>query len=273
MKNYRLLLLFFLLHIFVLSGHAQFHLTGTCVDSDTSEPLYNVRLSLYSPDSVMIMSPVISQQQYVLENGKHHARSFFSFTLAKPSTSYLIRAQKPGYKTLWQKVVLKGGNNEYEEIPTLKLQMNDPMLVHAKPIEVKGTVEDAFLQKPVPAVNIALTDLDSNLVCNPVVTKSDLYRVFGDESPSSEREVFSLQVPALPQSYYIHAYREGYGDVWQKITVKDTANKVMEIPAIKMRKVNSRSLGEAVVTATRVKMYYKGDTIVYDALAFNMPEG
>lgn len=47
----------------------------------------------------------------------------------------------------------------------------------------------------------------------------------------------------------------------------------MEIPTIKMRKVNSRSLGEAVVTATRVKMYYKGDTIVYDALAFNMPEG
>lgn len=273
MKNYRLLLLFFLLHIFVLSGHAQFHLTGTCVDSDTSEPLYDVRLSLYSPDSVMIMSPVISRQQYVLRNGKHHARSFFQFNLAKPTTSYLIRAQKPGYKTLWQKVVLKGGNNEYEEIPTLKLQMNDPMLVHAKPIEVKGTVEDAFLQKPVPAVNIALTDLDSNLVCNPVVTKSDLYRVFGDESPSSEREVFSLQVPALPQSYYIHAYREGYGDVWQKITVKDTANKVMEIPTIKMRKVNSRSLGEAVVTATRVKMYYKGDTIVYDALAFNMPEG
>lgn len=40
----------------------------------------------------------------------------------------------------------------------------------------------------------------------------------------------------------------------------------MEIPTIKMRKVNSRSLGEAVVTATRVKMYYKGDTIVQDAL-------
>lgn len=219
MKNYRPLLLFFLLHIFVLSGHAQFNLTGTCVDSDTSEPLYNVRLSLYSPDSVMIMSPVISQQQYVLENGKHHARSFFSFTLAKPTTSYLIRAQKPGYKTLWQKVVLKGGNNEYEEIPTLKLQMNDPMLVHAKPIEVKGTVEDAFLQKPVPAVNIALTDLDSNLVCNPVVTKSDLYRVFGDESPSSEREVFHCRyrhcrsrITYMPTGKVMAMYGKNYGE-------------------------------------------------------------
>lgn len=32
-------------------------------------------------------------------------------------------------------------------------------------------------------------------------------------------------------------------------------------------------MGEATVTATRLKMYYKGDTLVYDALAFKLPEG
>lgn len=33
------------------------------------------------------------------------------------------------------------------------------------------------------------------------------------------------------------------------------------------------SLDGVTVTATKVKMYYKGDTIVYDATAFRLPDG
>ena len=32
-------------------------------------------------------------------------------------------------------------------------------------------------------------------------------------------------------------------------------------------------LGEASVTATKVKMYYNGDTLVYNADAFKLPDG
>ena len=33
------------------------------------------------------------------------------------------------------------------------------------------------------------------------------------------------------------------------------------------------ALNEVVVKATKVKMYYKGDTLVYDADAFKLPDG
>lgn len=41
----------------------------------------------------------------------------------------------------------------------------------------------------------------------------------------------------------------------------------------KKNKEYNAELNEVVVKATRVQMYYKGDTIVFDASAFVIPEG
>ena len=43
--------------------------------------------------------------------------------------------------------------------------------------------------------------------------------------------------------------------------------------ALELRKIKENKLSTAVVTATRVKMYYKGDTLVYNADAFKLPDG
>ena len=40
-----------------------------------------------------------------------------------------------------------------------------------------------------------------------------------------------------------------------------------------MRKIRTDDLSEVTVTATRIKMFYRGDTIVYDATAFKLPDG
>jgi hypothetical protein len=40
-----------------------------------------------------------------------------------------------------------------------------------------------------------------------------------------------------------------------------------------MRRARHVTLDEVVVTATKVKMFYRGDTLIYDATAFNMPDG
>lgn len=42
---------------------------------------------------------------------------------------------------------------------------------------------------------------------------------------------------------------------------------------LELRKIRQLDLGEVTVTATKVKMYYKGDTLVYDATAFKLPDG
>ena len=41
--------------------------------------------------------------------------------------------------------------------------------------------------------------------------------------------------------------------------------------ALELRKIRQVNLQEVTVTATKVKMYYRGDTIVYDATAFKLP--
>lgn len=53
-------------------------------------------------------------------------------------------------------------------------------------------------------------------------------------------------------------------------------NARYEVPTIFVNRRSSfseRKLEEVVVTATKVKMYYRGDTIVYNADAFNVADG
>ena len=53
-------------------------------------------------------------------------------------------------------------------------------------------------------------------------------------------------------------------------------NAGYEVPTIFVNRRSSfteRTLDEVVATATKVKMYYRGDTIVYNANAFNVADG
>ena len=53
-------------------------------------------------------------------------------------------------------------------------------------------------------------------------------------------------------------------------------NAYFDLPTLFMKKKNSfteQTLGEVVVTATKVKMFYRGDTLVYNADAFNVADG
>ena len=69
----------------------------------------------------------------------------------------------------------------------------------------------------------------------------------------------------------VHASLKGYDDVWQRVSIE--GQKEVEVPTIEMRKMRELNLNEVVVKATRVKMFYRGDTIVYDATAFKLPDG
>lgn len=72
----------------------------------------------------------------------------------------------------------------------------------------------------------------------------------------------------------MHATLEGYEDAWMPLNI-DGGNEGawMLDEALELRKIKENKLSTAVVTATRVKMYYKGDTLVYNADAFKLPDG
>ena len=69
----------------------------------------------------------------------------------------------------------------------------------------------------------------------------------------------------------VHAWLQGYDDVWQSVNI--TGQTEVEVPTLEMRKMREMELKEVVVKATRVKMFYRGDTLVYDATAFKLPDG
>lgn len=69
----------------------------------------------------------------------------------------------------------------------------------------------------------------------------------------------------------LHARLKGYEDVWQRISIGTQAK--VEVPTLEMRKMRETNLNEVEVKATRIKMFYRGDTIVYDATAFKLPQG
>lgn len=74
--------------------------------------------------------------------------------------------------------------------------------------------------------------------------------------------------------YLIRARLDGYEDGYLSLSIDGNEGGlwIMDDP-LELRKVRQVDLDEVTVTATKVKMYYKGDTLVYDASAFKLPDG
>ncbi len=92
---------------------------------------------------------------------------------------------------------------------------------------------------------------------------------------------YEFYVPRKPQHFILKATLEGYHDTFLNYDMKYIArNREFELPPILMKKkaeeddiFKEHDLEGVVVTGTKVKIAYRGDTVVYNASAFNLPEG
>ena len=84
----------------------------------------------------------------------------------------------------------------------------------------------------------------------------------------------NFKVPRKPDSYILKGYAEGYDTVYATVDIDRIGSRetLKEIPSLEFYK-QSKILGTASVTATKVKFYHSGDTLVYNADAFRLPEG
>lgn len=135
---------------------------------------------------------------------------------------------------------------------------------------VFGTVQDAFLKTPLPKAKVSLLlAADSSVVIEsiPVTAKRR------DDGTVREAQ-FMLQPEKKTCKYLLRGRLEGYEDGYLPLTI-DASNTgaIMLDDALEPRKIRQVNLQEVAVTATKVKMYYRGDTIVYDATAFKLPDG
>ena len=85
---------------------------------------------------------------------------------------------------------------------------------------------------------------------------------------------FMIKLLKKTCTYLLRATLDGYEDAWNTFSVKAEINDPwgLDYP-LELHRISKKTLGEVTVTATKLKMYYKGDTLVYDATAFKMPDG
>ena len=164
-----------------------------------------------------------------------------------------------------------------------KVQQQDSVSVKQDSVNIKNTkkekkiylygyLSDSFTRSHIPDVKVVLLKPDS--------TFADSAQVFKDSWQGFTSTGWSIEVPAKPAKYIIKATHPDYETTYKNYEIKHIArNRGFEVPAIRMKRTqrvydkDGGELDEVVIKATKVKMVYKGDTIVFNADAFNIPEG
>ncbi len=134
-----------------------------------------------------------------------------------------------------------------------------------------GHVKDAFTKVGIPDVKITLMKADSTIV--------DTTTVGYGGSQWAKDAWYSFDRPAEASHYIIKAEHPDYEPCFVDFTVKHVGrNTYFDAKWHLMRRKSlHRSmdtiLDELVVKGSRVKLTYKGDTLVFDAAAFKLPDG
>lgn len=144
-----------------------------------------------------------------------------------------------------------------------------PAFAQYAQINLQGKILDSFLQNGITDCQVTLMRADSTIVDS----EPKVYNIGNDNLHFTT--IFDFFIPNQPGDYLVHVTKEGYEDGWGKVSVPENyMEKRLLLPTIYIRKsASERKLGTAVVRATRIKVKMRGDTLVYDATAFNMPEG
>lgn len=142
------------------------------------------------------------------------------------------------------------------------------------PVELDGTIVDAFTRQAINGtVECALLRPDSTVI---MTTKSFEHI---DQGNGTIRTRFRLEVPEQNSSrFLVKLEAPGYETVYKAVKLV-WKSKPVEISFwnTPMRRTSQskfvKQLDEVTVTATKVKFFTKGDTLVYNADAFQLQDG
>lgn len=139
-------------------------------------------------------------------------------------------------------------------------------------LTLTGRVKESAGRKDLVKSKVIFTDADGKLVGDTMTAGG---RFFGDMSGNVvERAVYEVVVPRKDAVYTVEVIMAGYDTLFQTVTVDQIGRReyTRQIPDLLMKR-ESRKLGEVTVSASKVKFYNRGDTLVYDADAFELAEG
>ena len=157
-------------------------------------------------------------------------------------------------------IIVGGGSQKEKNDSTAKNQ-----------IRLSGSVYDSFTKAALKA-HMTLMRRDST-----VIDTTTCWMWSWGTSDS----YYEFKVPRKPEHFIIKAECDGYHTGYINYDMKYIArNREFEMPRLLLKKKAEEddifaegNLEGVVVTGTKVKIAYRGDTVVYNAAAFNLPEG
>ena len=152
--------------------------------------------------------------------------------------------------------------------------------LYAQTGSVKGGVLDAIFECGVVGAKVSLCRVDSSLLDTTstklhygqraIVVNGKTF--YGEDAFPEEPADFNFE-RVQAGTYLLKVEKAGYETHWSRIlVVYNSRSNTFICNDIQLFK-EAKRLGEATVTASRLLMVHKGDTIVYDALALQTFEG
>lgn len=136
-------------------------------------------------------------------------------------------------------------------------------------ITLKGIVQDDFLLRGMFDCHVTVMRSDSTAI----EAQTKVYEIGSDSTHITT--VYYANIPNIPGTYLVRVQHERYEDGWESVTVpQHFKGRQIEVPTINLHRAWLKgNLPEVTVRGTRIKVRTRGDTLVFDASAFQMPEG
>ena len=141
-------------------------------------------------------------------------------------------------------------------------------------IKLSGTVFDASSREYLMDAKVELLTEDSTLIDSVRARQSAFYYDGSGKEVDYDVARFNIEVPALPRHYIFRISMDDYRTVCFSYEVDRVGRRETSryVAPFYLHKI-SKTLQEVTVKASRVRFYFRGDTVVYDASQFQLAEG
>lgn len=139
-------------------------------------------------------------------------------------------------------------------------------------LELEGFIKEALSRKDLLKAKVTVTDSAGNMI--DTLTTGGYYSWDSGTNRVVEMAYYSFKVPRREATYVLEIELPGYQTLVQPVTVSKIGKREFSraLPNYYMQRA-PRQLGEVTVQASKVKFYNRGDTIVFNADAFELAEG
>ena len=141
-------------------------------------------------------------------------------------------------------------------------------------IRLSGTVCDARTRQYLMDAKVELLAEDSTLIDSVRARQSAFYYDGSGKEVDYDMPRYNIEVPALPRHYIFRISMDDYRTVCFDYVVDRVGRRETSrnLSPFYIHKV-SKTLQEVTIKASRVRFYFRGDTVVYDASQFQLAEG